>query len=227
MRIVVHFLFSIYNITMLYLASSSPRRQQILTWLEVPFRQLEVNFDEDDYKKNHGGNLDSEELVTHLAYEKAKLAGQKAGQGVILTADTDVFLDNQVLGKPKNLNQAKKMIKTLSGREHQVITAVCLMEAETGHHRIELETSVVEFFDLTGAVITSYLKKAGDKILDKAGAYAIQMKESQNLIAGWRGSLSNIIGLPLAKTAELIEDFGFVIDKDIRQLALDKLGVND
>ncbi len=210
---------------MLYLASHSPRRRELLKWLEVPFQLVNHNFDERSFKRKFASQLEPEELSANLAYEKAESARREITSGLVLTADTEVYLDDQSLGKPTDLAAAKKMITSLAGRKHLVITGICLMEVETGIHRVEVEKSVVEFFDLTEEMIDAYLKKAGRKILDKAGAYAIQMEESKNLIAGYHGSLTNIIGLPLIKTVDLLEDFGVLVNKNVEELVAEKLGV--
>lgn len=212
---------------MLYLASNSPRRKELLSWLEIPFEIIGHNFDEDRFKANFASQFDPEELSANLAYEKAKSAANHLKEGLILVADTEVYLDNRSLGKPKDIDQARQMLLSLSGRQHTVITAVCLIRAETLEHGIEIETSRVEFFNLKPQLIDVYLKRRAKNILDKAGAYAIQDKEGQKLVADFQGSLSNIIGLPLAKTASLLEEFGLVIDKDIKQLALAKFGRPD
>ncbi len=211
----------------LFLASNSKRRRQLLSWLDIPFTTFSPTFNETSYKLNFGSKLDPEELSANLAYEKAKSASLQLRQGVVLAADTEVYLDNQSLGKPKNLKHAHQMLSQLSDKEHMVITAVCVMQAESLEHRIEIEKSVVEFLPLTDEIITAYLKKTGKSVLDKAGAYGIQDKASQMLIANFRGSLSNIIGLPLQKTVDLLEDFGIIIQKDVKKLALDKLGHPD
>ncbi len=209
---------------MLYLASSSPRRQELLKWLEIPFQVVDPDFNESAFKEKFASQLEPKELSANLAYEKALSATKQLSTGVVLAADTEVYLEGQSLGKPTNLQAAREMINRLSGRQHLVITGVCLMEVETGLHRIEIEESIVEFFDLSKEVIESYLKSAGKKILDKAGAYAIQMKESKNLIADYQGSLTNIIGLPLVKTVDLLEEFGVMVNKDVKKLVYQKLG---
>ncbi|NOY15084.1 MAG: septum formation protein Maf [bacterium] len=212
---------------MLFLASQSQRRRQILSWLDIPFQTFTPTFDEASYKKTYAAKLGPEELSADLAYQKAKSASLQLQQGVILAADTEVYLDNQSLGKPKNLQEARQMLSKLSNREHLVITAVCVMQAESLDHRIEIEKSVVEFLPLTDQVIKTYLKKTGPTVLDRAGAYGIQDKNSRMLIANFHGSLSGIIGLPLQKTVDLLEEYGFIVEKDIKKLAIDKLGQPD
>ncbi len=196
----------------------------MLKWLEIPFQTITPNFDESAFKKRFAPQLEPEELSANLAYEKAFSAVQQLSTGLVLAADTEVYLNSQSLGKPTNLEAAREMINRLSGRQHLVITGVCLIEVETGLHRIEIEKSTVEFFNLSKEVIETYLKNVGKKILDKAGAYAIQMKESKNLIADYQGSLTNIIGLPLIKTVDLLEEFGVMVNKDVKNLVYEKLG---
>jgi nucleoside triphosphate pyrophosphatase len=182
----------------LVLASQSPRRRELLEQLGIAFEVRPADADE--------AVLPGEAprpYVLRVAREKAR-----AVKGdVVLAADTSVVLDGAVLGKPDGPDDARRMLRALSGSRHEVLTAVCVRRA-SGALGVELDAVVstaVRFATLTPAQIDWYVDTG--EPLDKAGAYALQGKGGV-LVAAVEGSVSNVIGLPLAETAELLRRAG-------------------
>ena len=132
----------------------------------------------------------------------------RAGEGVVLGADTVVVVDGEPLGKPVSPDDARAMLRRLRGREHEVITAVAVVDARTGRSVTTAVTSRVRMGEYGEAEIDAYV--ASGEPLDKAGAYAIQGLGGA-LVAGLEGSLTNVVGLPLAETARLLAAFGVAV----------------
>ncbi len=176
---------------MLVLASQSPRRQDLLRQAGIPFIVIPADVDEEP--------LPGEEPRAHverLAREKA-LAVSAAPADTVLGADTVVVVDGQILGKPRDAADAVRMLRLLSGREHQVITGICLRR---GSRLItDAETTTVRFVSLSEDDIRDYV--ASGEPLDKAGAYAIQGLASK-FIDRIEGCYSNVVGLPLARVCQ-------------------------
>lgn len=181
------------------LASASPRRAELLCQIGVPFQLLPV-----DINEAVQANETAIAYVVRLAREKA-LAGVKLAQlqGCdlpVLGVDTCVELAAEILGKPSDSAQACVMLRKLSGKTHQVHTALCLLH--DGIEKTALSSSRVEFAELSAAEIERYVASA--EPLDKAGAYAIQGIAAQ-FIKDLHGSYSGVMGLPLYETAELLK----------------------
>ena len=190
----------------LYLASQSPRRQQLLTQIGVQFTLLLPHDDEDAeaLEAVSGGESPKAyvQRVTHLKWQAAQRRRQRMGlpSAPVLCADTTVALGRQILGKPQNAPDARRMLQSLSGREHRVLTAVAVGSGRTC--RMALSVSVVRFDVLSDAWISAYV--ASGEPMGKAGAYAIQGKAATR-VAHISGSYTGIMGLPLRETAQLIE----------------------
>lgn len=185
---------------MIYLASQSPRRQELLAQLAVEFDVIEVNV----HEQQLAGELPWD-YVNRVAKEKAgagllQLAG--VPDAIVLGADTDVVLAGLVLGKPENAEQAFAMLKSLSGKSHEVITAVWLMSAGQEQHSVL--SSTVQFADVDDNEIHEYI--ASGEPFGKAGGYAIQGRAAA-FIASIQGSYSGIMGLPLHETYQLLKRF--------------------
>ena len=194
----------------IYLASRSPRRRDLLKQIGVPFELLLLRED-----LRRGADVDETPLaeespgvyVLRVASAKAAMAVRQIAyrglpQKPVLSADTTVVFDGQIVGKPEDAEDAAHILRTLSGREHQVLTAVAVALRE----QIEAQISVssVSFRELSDAEIRSYV--ATGEPLDKAGAYAIQGRGGV-LVTRMIGSYSGIMGLPLAETVELLQKF--------------------
>ena len=183
--------------TRLILASQSPRRRELLSLTGIPF---EVDAPEVD----ESCTLGAREAVLELSRRKALAAAAKHPGKVILASDTLVAVDDIPLGKPTDEEDAFRMLRSLSGRWHQVYTGVCVISA-TGDIHAEADATDVRFGHMTDETIRAYI--ATGEPMDKAGAYALQG------IAGlWieeiRGSHTNVIGLPLTLTRRLLEACG-------------------
>ena len=173
------------------LASTSPRRAELLRQLPVEFRVVPS-----DAKESSHEHLSPLELCQLNAHHKARAVAKKNPDSLVLGADTLVFLDGEILGKPHNLANARRMLKKLQGRSHQVVTGVSLMHLRTHHESIFAVSTEVLFRSCTDETITDYLAKVDT--LDKAGAYAIQ-QHGEWLVSEISGSFSNVVGLPLER----------------------------
>jgi septum formation protein len=185
-----------------YLASGSPRRRELLQQIGVPFRVLGCDVDE----AAHPGEA-AQSYVARIAAAKAE-AGWQGKPGVeapVLAADTAVALDSRILGKPRDRADAVQMLLDLSGRTHEVLTAVVLRTAAGALSRIS--HSLVTFRNIQSAEAGVYWDTG--EPCDKAGAYAIQGRAAV-FIAELRGSYSGVMGLPLFETAELLGSAGIV-----------------
>ena len=143
--------------------------------------------------------------VAVLALAKARAVAARVTDGVVLAADTVVVIDGLALGKPVDAGDARAMLRRLRGREHDVITGVAVVEAETGRSETTAVVTRVVMADVADDVIDGYV--ASGEPLDKAGAYAIQGRGAV-LVGGFVGSYSNVVGLPLGATARLLHGFG-------------------
>lgn len=189
----------------LQLASQSPRRAELLTQIGVQFRVVNANTDE-----TPAFGEAPYALVERLAGQKAQ-AGFAASPGLpTLGADTLVICDGQIFGKPKDEDDALRMLTQLSGREHEVVTAVAVCNSESVERL--LVHSFVHFIELSPAEIRAYWRSGEPQ--DKAGAYAIQGLGAI-FVSAIRGSYSNIVGLPLYETAALLRQFGIKTPLDI------------
>jgi septum formation protein len=185
----------------LILASASPRRQQLLHELGISFEVHPANIVEE---RNSGEHPLA--YATRLAQEKAMKVARQFPQHIVLGADTIVVVDSEVLGKPEDADDAARMLRMLSARTHQVITAVSLV---TGGKDADTRTcaSDVCFKQLDEREIQEYI--AGGEPMDKAGAYAIQ-GEAARWILQLTGDYSNVVGLPLPVVTEMLRASGFL-----------------
>ena len=187
--------------SMLYLASGSPRRRELLGQIGVPFSTLPTVIDETPLL-----NEPAVDYVRRLACAKAQvgLASLAAPDAaVVLGADTSVVLDGRILGKPQDRADALAMLAALSGQTHEVLTAVAL--ANSQRCEVRVVSSQVSFRPLSTAEIEAYW--ASGEPQDKAGSYAIQGLGAV-FVADLHGSFSAVVGLPLCETAALLADFG-------------------
>lgn len=183
---------------MLYLASQSPRRRELLARLGVDFRVLDLDVAE--CRQPHESPTD---YVRRVAIDKARAGLAAMPDALVLAADTEVVLDDEVFGKPRDACDAAAMLRRLSGRTHAVLSAVCLMSRR--HSAGALSVSEVTFAALDEGTIDAYV--ASGEPDGKAGAYAIQ-GAAQAFIAHLSGSYSGVMGLPLYETSRLLAEFG-------------------
>lgn len=182
----------------LILASSSPRRQELLTQIGVPFSVQVPAIDETPLVGEA-----PPAYVQRMAEEKARaVLAQQAGDVCVLAADTSVIVDGLILGKPADAADAKAMLRRLSGREHQVLSAIAV--ADQNRLNSHVVSCKVAFRTLTDAEIEAYWLTGEPR--DKAGSYAIQGLGAV-FVQAIHGSYSAVVGLPLAETAALLGEF--------------------
>jgi len=174
----------------LILGSSSPARRYLLSRDGYDFEVLPAAIDE----PTDAGWPNPRRLVEHIAWLKAEAIAPRVSEGIILTADTVAWLDGQVLGKPADQADARRILRFLGGRDHELWTGVCLWRRPDDLQLSWQELSIVRFKALTDEELDAYLKTR--KWENNAGAYAIE-EQSDPYITLVRGSLSNVIGLPM------------------------------
>lgn len=194
--------FTPYNDGMLVLASASPRRQDLLRNVGISFEVQPAHIPEDPLP-GEGPKICAE----RLAREKALAVAQQRPQDAVLGADTVVVVDGQILGKPIDASDAARMLRLLSGREHQVITGVALVDR--GQWSVASETTLVTMSEITEAEIANYV--ATGEPMDKAGAYAIQGIASR-WIPRIEGDYGNVVGLPVALVWRMLKESGAGFD---------------
>lgn len=195
-----------YPVNQIYLASRSPRRRQLLKQIGINFEMRPVSIDETPEK----GETPAE-YVCRMARAKAELGWLRLIQRrlplrPLLAADTVVVFRGKIIGKPDSLAHGRKMLSTLSGQTHKVLTAVAVV----GKEKIQesLSTTTIRFRDISQSEITNYLN--GTESHDRAGSYAMQGRAAVFIIK-ISGSYSGALGLPIFETAQLLEKFNIKI----------------
>jgi len=188
-----------YALAMIYLASKSPRRRALIARLGLDVAVLDIDIPEIRAPGEH-----ADDYVQRVAREKA-LAGRALApeDAIVLGADTEVVLDGHVFGKPHDHHDAAAMLRTLSGRTHEVLTAVAVLSSALETYT--LVRTEVSFVELTDDEITAYI--ASGEPMGKAGAYAIQ-GAAERFVQRLSGSYSAVMGLPLFETCALLRPFG-------------------
>ena len=182
--------------TRLILASASPRRRELLAQLGIPFEVVVA-----DVTEHEDPATDPRVMVAHNAALKADWVASREPDAVVLGADTTVFLDGAAINKPRDLDDARSILRRLSGREHTVFTGLAVRRLSTGLRIDQGVSSQVEFKPFGDAVIEDYLRVVNT--LDKAGAYSIQ-DHTDMIVARFSGSFSNIMGLPIEATKQIL-----------------------
>lgn len=186
----------------LILASASPRRRELLGELGVPFDVIVA-----DVVEHEEETTDPRVMVAHNAALKADWVSARNPGDLVLGADTTVFIEDRVLNKPRDPLEAREMLRRLSGRTHTVFTGLAVRRQRDGLKIDEGVASEVTFKPIDDSVIEAYLALV--HTLDKAGGYGIQ-EHSEMLVSGYRGSLSNIVGLPLEATKQILTRCGLL-----------------
>jgi septum formation protein len=182
------------------LASSSPRRAELLKELLLDFRIVPSRVEE-----LHHDQLTAGELAQANAFRKADSIGRDFPEALVIGADTLVYLEGKLFGKPQDLAEARQMLHQLQGQTHQVVTGVCLIHAARARRSSFAEVTDVTFKPLSPDLIDHYLESIDP--LDKAGAYAIQ-QNGDYIVSAVRGSYSNVVGLPLERLRSELNAWG-------------------
>jgi len=187
----------------LILASGSPRRAEILTSVGWKFTKDSADIDESER-----AGESPEDYVQRLAREKAEAVARKHTDAIVLGADTTVVIDHQIIGKPVDLTDAKRMLKMLSGNWHEVLTGVALVKTNpqsairNPKSVVAIQSTRVKFAEMSDEEI-EFLAENGEP-LDKAGAYAVQAQAAL-FIEGIEGDYWNVVGLPVSLVYELVK----------------------
>jgi septum formation protein len=179
------------------LASGSPRRKEILENTKTEFTVITSDIDEKIFD-----NEEPIQLVLRLAFEKCMDVATNNHKDLVIGADTIVVLDNEILGKPKNEEEAFDMLNKLSNRKHQVITGMSIINLEQNKKIVDYAISDVKFKNLTDQDIKDYINTG--ECLDKAGAYGIQGYGAL-LVEEIKGDYFNIVGLPISKLSDILK----------------------
>jgi septum formation protein len=187
----------------LILASASPRRRRLLEELGLSFTIEVVPVDERPF-----AHETPREFVLRAATDKTRAVGERHHSAWILGADTVVVLDNQILGKPVDEDDARRLLTLLAGRWHEVFTGFCLYKKDMMHLSVNAVRTSVKFVDFDERVSAAYVKTG--EPLDKAGAYGIQGKGGF-LVEQINGSYSNVVGLPLAEVIKKLLQLEIIV----------------
>jgi len=183
------------------LASSSPRRRELLLRLQTPFDIILPDVDESIIPPEGS----PETYCTALAELKANDISQHYPNNLVIGSDTIVVLDNNIMGKPENKKMAQNMLKTLSGKTHHVYTGVCLKWADKNIHHLFAEITMVTFRELSEADINHYIESCPP--YDKAGSYGIQ-DWSAVFVKEIKGCYDNVVGFPISRFYEELKKLG-------------------
>ena len=189
-------IFNLQSLPPLFLASASPRRRQLLRRMGLRFKVLKPTVDES------GTWRSPREHAIRLAEMKARAVAPPVRKGIIIAVDTIVVLGREIMGKPMNRADARRMIKALAGRTHRVIGGLCLLRQPDGRTLLACEETKVQFRRLSPAEIDAYV--ATDEPYDKAGAYAIQ-GQAGFFVERIEGDYFNVVGLPVARLLKLLQ----------------------
>ncbi|AYD46717.1 Maf family protein [Arachidicoccus soli] len=180
------------------LASKSPRRKQLLEWAEIPFEIIT-----EDTEESFPAELKIEDVPVFIAKKKVLAVAADYPQQIVLAADTIVAIDNEVIGKPKDKEEARETLQKLSGKTHRVITGVAI---QLGEKEISFsDITEVTFHKLSWEQINFYVEKY--QPYDKAGAYAIQEWIGVIGIKCIKGDFYNVMGLPVSRVAQELQRF--------------------
>lgn len=199
----------------LILGSASPRRKELLSYFNLAFEIDVPDIDENSL------TLDPKSYVKEIALKKAQAIAHRHEhlQGVIICSDTTVSFEGKILGKPQDINQARDHLNLLSGKVHQVYTALTLVRSLEGHQDFftSVDETEVEFLKIEPKLLEDYLASADS--LDKAGSYGIQ-GQAQLFVKSIKGSYSNVVGFPLHLFYEMMDQQLFKERQELSWLSL-------
>lgn len=185
------------------LASQSPRRQEILAKLGLPFQVVPSEYEED-----MNIDLPPVELVKTLALGKAQEVSERCPEALVIGSDTIVVYQDSKLGKPHSVEEAQDMLRMLQGQKNQIITGVCIRQASSNTEIVFADTVDIMMAPMSEEQIIAYV--ASGEPMDKAGAYALQEKGAV-FIERMEGDFFTAMGLPLRRVAESLEELGVII----------------
>ena len=181
----------------LILASQSQRRADLLTQIGLKFDIVPSHFDEGTVQKTN-----PRAYTKKLAWEKAKAVSRQFNEGIIIGVDTVVYIDQRIIGKPKDVEDAILTLKALSGRTHKVVTGLCVINKDSGKVVKKAVVTAVKFRTLNDKLINRYVQTG--EPLGKAGSYEIHGKGA--MLAEWiKGDYYNVVGLPLTTLVKILE----------------------
>ena len=198
----------------LILASTSPRRREILALLGLPFEVIAPQFEESILP-----HRPVEEEVLEFAVGKARSVANDNPESLVIGSDTMIFLDGQKIGKPESPENAKEILRALAGKTHHIFTGIAVLDDLRGPGLNRVEQVAVRMCDYSEAEIESYL--ACNESLDKAGAYSIQ-GQGRALIESIEGDYLAAVGLSLRPIAGYLKSRGIAVPVDVEQLYGDK-----
>jgi len=181
------------------LASESPRRRELLGRLGIAFSIESAQVAE----AGAGEGIPASRIPLVNAERKAEAVSMRHPEELVLGADTCIVFGDEIIGKPKDMDDARRILRHLAGREHQVVTGVALLRKKDGFRRVWSESSSVRFKPFGDDAMERYLALV--PVLDKAGAYAIQ-EHGELIVEGFSGELENIIGLPLLRLKKELDE---------------------
>ena len=202
----------------LILASTSPRRREILALLGIPFDVIEPAFAE-----RLSADLSIQEEVQAFAVGKARSVARDHGDAIVIGSDTMIALDGGKFGKPSDRNDAVRMLRSLSGKTHRIFTGVAIIDGKGGAGLETVEQVDVDMRSLSDADIDLYLSY--EESLDKAGGYSIQGQGAE-LIAAIRGDFLAAVGMPIRPIADYLTRVGMSFPLNVGQLYRDKSFLN-
>ena len=183
------------------LASTSPRRRDLLSRLSIRFRVVPPSVSEDVRDRES-----PREMVERLALSKARNVGRSLRRGLVVGADSVVVIDGRVLGKPTDDAEAREMLKSLRGREHQVVTGVTVVDALNQQVWTANQVSTITMREYSDQEIEAYVTSG--EPMDKAGAYAVQDRDFRPATLV-EGCYANVVGLPLCLLVDMLKDAGY------------------
>ncbi|MDD5602968.1 MAG: Maf family protein [Eubacteriales bacterium] len=187
------------------LASTSPRRIELLKKLNMDFKVQQPGVEEESFIRAPGQA--PEDYAMDLALLKAESVLDKTeGDSLIIGADTVVTISGKVLGKPSDSHEARLMLESLQGKCHEVITGLCVINAQDGRRAVSFEKTRVRIRNLTDQEITFYISTG--ESLDKAGAYGVQSMGAL-LVERIEGCYFNVVGLPIYRLSVMLREFGY------------------
>jgi septum formation protein len=202
----------------LILASTSPRRREILALLGLPFEVIDPEFDEMVSER-----ASMEDEVVDFAAGKARSVAKKYPKSIVIGSDTMISLNGEKIGKPGNIDDARRILCLLAGKIHRIFTSVVILDSVGGPGLQIVETVSVEMRGYSEEEINRYLSL--NESLDKAGAYSIQ-GHGRKLIASIRGDYLAAVGMPLRPIAGYLKSRGMPFDLDLDKLYSDKVVLN-